>query len=183
MVLPDEKIELRMRLRRERNQKFIPSSFEIILQLPEVIYATVITSYISYESEPSTEEINREILACGKTLLLPRIKNHELEWVRWDGDEQNLKRKKKIAEPTGEAFESLDSIQVVIVPALHIDQEGYRLGQGGGYYDKALPKLKAWKIGIVHAGELSSQKLPRETHDVPLDAAATPLTIIRFRNN
>ncbi len=183
MVMRDEKMKLREKLRRDRNQKFIPSSFEIILQLPEVISATVITSYISYESEPSTEEINREILALGKTLLLPRIKNHELEWVRWDGDEQNLNRKKKIAEPIGAAFENLGSIQVVIVPALQIDQEGYRLGQGGGYYDKALPKLKAWKIGIVHTGELSSQKLPRETHDVPLDAAATPLAIVRFNRN
>jgi 5-formyltetrahydrofolate cyclo-ligase len=70
---------------------------------------------------------------------------------------------------------------VVIVPALRIDQSGIRLGQGGGYYDRALIHLKAWKIGLVYAGELSSEVLPHEPHDVPLDAAATPSIVVRFK--
>jgi 5-formyltetrahydrofolate cyclo-ligase len=40
--------------------------------------------------------------------------------------------------------------------------------------------LNAWKIGLVYAGELSSEVLPHETHDVPLDAAATPSIVVRF---
>jgi 5-formyltetrahydrofolate cyclo-ligase len=55
------------------------------------------------------------------------------------------------------------------------------LGQGGGFYDRFLPKVKAWKIGLLHDGELSSQKLPREPHDIPLDAAATPDLVVRFK--
>jgi 5-formyltetrahydrofolate cyclo-ligase len=104
-----------------------------------------------------------------------------LEWVTWDGDPANLLTKKKISEPVGQALSDLSQIQAVIVPALRIDQSGYRLGQGGGYYDRALVHLKAWKIGLVHAGELTSEVLPHEPHDVPLDAAATPSIVVRFK--
>jgi 5-formyltetrahydrofolate cyclo-ligase len=88
--------------------------------------------------------------------------------------------RKKILEPLGDALTDLSQISAVVVPALRIDQSGYRLGQGGGYYDRALPKLTAWKIGLVYAGELNSEELPHETHDIPLDAAASPSIIVRF---
>ncbi len=179
----EKKDELRQRFRRERTQKFIPSSFTIILKALEVISATVVTSYLSFAQEPSTVEINKELLAVGKTLLLPRIIGDELEWVSWNGDDSQLNTKKRIHEPLGETFTDLSSIGAVIVPALRIDQEGFRLGQGGGYYDKALPKLSGWKIGLVHSGELTSEKLPREDHDIALDAAATPEIIVRFKRN
>ncbi|CAB4664808.1 unannotated protein [freshwater metagenome] len=68
----------------------------------------------------------------------------------------------------------------MIVPALQIDSEGYRLGKGGGYYDRALPMIDGWKVGLIYSGELSEELLPRENHDVPLNAAATPDEVVRF---
>jgi 5-formyltetrahydrofolate cyclo-ligase len=178
--MTDQKAILRDRARRERSQKFISSNFNVILKAPEIESATTIASYISYEYEPSTVEINEAFLRSGKVVLLPRINGDQLEWVRWDGDPANLLTKKKISEPVGPALTDLTQIQAVVVPALRIDQSGFRLGQGGGYYDRALAYLKAWKIGLVYAGELSSEVLPHETHDVPLDAAATPSIVVRF---
>jgi 5-formyltetrahydrofolate cyclo-ligase len=158
----------------------MPSNFNVILRAPEIESASTIASYISYEFEPSTVEIHEAFLRSGKTLILPRINGDQLEWVKWDGEPANLVSKKKISEPIGEALSDLSQIQVVIVPALRIDQSGFRLGQGGGYYDRALVHLQAWKIGLVYAGELSSEVLPHEPHDVPLDAAATPSIVVRF---
>jgi 5-formyltetrahydrofolate cyclo-ligase len=178
--MTNQKAILRDRARRERSQKFISSNFNVIVKAPEIESATTIASYISYEYEPSTVEVNEAFLRSGKVLLLPRINGDQLEWVRWDGDPANLLTKKKISEPIGEALSDLSQIQAVIVPALRIDQSGFRLGQGGGYYDRALAHLSAWKIGLVYAGELSSEVLPREAHDVPLDAAATPSIVVRF---
>ena len=178
--MTDQKAVLRDRARRERSQKFIPSNFNVILRAPEIESATTIASYISYDFEPSTVEIHEAFLRSGKVLILPRIKGDQLEWVRWGGDPTNLVTKKKISEPIGEPLSDLSQIQAVIVPALRIDQSGFRLGQGGGYYDRALVHLKAWKIGLVYAGELSSEVLPHEPHDVPLDAAATPSIVVRF---
>jgi 5-formyltetrahydrofolate cyclo-ligase len=178
--MTDQKATLRERARRERLQKFIPSNFILILQAPEIVSATTIASYVSYEYEPSTVEINEAFLRSGKTLVLPRINGDQLEWVRWDGNPAQLITKKKISEPVGDAITDLSDIGAVIVPALKIDQSGFRLGQGGGYYDRALAHFNAWKIGLVYAGELSSEVLPREAHDGPLDAAATPSIVVRF---
>jgi 5-formyltetrahydrofolate cyclo-ligase len=178
--MTDQKAGLRERARRERSQKFISSNFNVILKAPEIESATTIASYISYEFEPSTVEINEAFLRDGKVLVLPRINGDQLEWVRWNGDPAQLVAKKKILEPAGDPLTDLSQIQAIVVPALKIDQSGFRLGQGGGYYDRALKNLSAWKIGLVYAGELSSEVLPHESHDVPLDAAATPSIVVRF---
>jgi len=178
--MTDQKAALRERARRERSQKFISSNFNVILKAPEIESATTIASYISYEFEPSTVEINEAFLRDGKVLVLPRINGDQLEWVRWNGDPAQLVAKKKILEPVGDPLTDLSQIQAIVVPALKIDQSGFRLGQGGGYYDRALKNLNAWKIGLVYAGELSSEVLPHERHDVPLNAAATPSIVVRF---
>jgi 5-formyltetrahydrofolate cyclo-ligase len=156
------------------------SNFNVILKAPEIAAAATIASYISYEFEPSTAEINEAFLREGKRLVLPRINGDQLEWVQWDGNPQNLNTKKKISEPIGAPIEDLSNISAIVVPALRIDQSGYRLGQGGGYYDRALAHLNAWKIGLVYAGELNSEALPHESHDIPLDAAASPSIVVRF---
>ncbi len=178
--MTDQKAVLRDRARRERQQKFIPCNFNVILKAPEIAEAPMVASYISYEFEPSTSEINEAFLRDGKTLVLPRINGDHLEWVQWDGNPEKLISKKKISEPIGPAIEDLAGIGAIVVPALRIDQSGYRLGQGGGYYDRALPHLRAWKIGLVYAGELNSEALPHEAHDIPLDAAASPSIVVRF---
>ena len=178
--MTDQKSALRDRARRERQQKFIPCNFNVILKAPEIAAASTIASYISYDYEPSTVEINEAFLREGKTLVLPRINGDQLEWVKWDGNPNNLATKKKISEPIGAPIEDLSTIAAIVVPALRIDQAGYRLGQGGGYYDRALPHLSAWRIGLVYAGELNSEALPHEPHDIPLDAAASPSIVVRF---
>ena len=97
--MTDQKIALRERARRERSQKFIPCNFNVILKAPEIVSASTIASYISYELEPSTVEINEAFLRDGKTLVLPRINGDQLEWVTWNGDPNQLTAKKKILEP------------------------------------------------------------------------------------
>lgn len=181
--MKDQKELLRERARLERSQKFMASNFNLILKTPEILAAATIASYVSYGFEPSTLEVNAALLRDGKNLILPRINGDQLEWIQWTGDPSQLQKKKKILEPVGEPIGNLEAIQVVIVPALKIDQSGFRLGQGGGFYDRALPSLNAWMIGLVHAGELSSQALPHEAHDVALDAAATPSIVVRFKSN
>ena len=88
-------------------------------------------------------------------------------------------KKKNIREPLGPAVDPAQ-IQVIIVPALHINHEGYRLGQGGGSYDRALAGSAAWTIGLVYAGELTNENIFVAPHDQKLNAAATPALIVRF---
>ena len=178
-----EKAELRSRYRFERRERYIDHSFSYLATSLEFSKANVIASYISYGDEPKTRELNEALLNNGKELYLPRVNGKSLDWVRWSGDETELvpsKLSKEILEPIGPALTDLSIINLVVVPALRIDRSGYRLGQGGGFYDRALPQLSAWSVGLIHPDEISSVDLPREDFDAPLNAAATPDLILRI---
>ncbi|CAN2173756.1 COG0212 5-formyltetrahydrofolate cyclo-ligase [Candidatus Nanopelagicaceae bacterium] len=181
MGIGEEKSALRTRYRHERNERYIEHSFEYLATSPEFSQAKIIASYMSYGDEPDTQQLNQALIASGKTLLLPRINGEGIDWVQWNGDADNLQKVKKILEPSGSVFTNLEKIEIVVVPALRIDRSGYRLGQGGGYYDRALPQLSAWSIGLIHPDEISSEDLPREPWDHPLHAAATPDLVLRFK--
>ena len=78
--MTDQKNALRDRARRERQQKFMASNFNVILKAPEIAAASTIASYVSYEFEPSTVEINEAFLREGKTLVY-----HELMVISLSG--------------------------------------------------------------------------------------------------
>lgn len=183
------KSELRRRFREERLLRFsqglaekqVAPDYLHLLQIPEIRDAKVVTSYLAIRDEPATAALNLALIVAGKTLLLPRVVHPNLEWVRWSGDRAKLSENRGLLEPVGEAITDLSIIDAVIVPSLCIDQQGYRLGQGGGYYDRSLPQMFGWKIGVIYAEEFAVNPLPREDHDVALAAVATPTEVIRFR--
>ena len=184
MNFHNEKSDLRKRYRRERSEHAVDTPYSHLINSQEISLARVIASYISYGDEPNTAELNQAIIAAGKKLLLPRIIEDRgepgLEWVPWNGDVDNLKNRGKILEPIGPADIDLDQIEVVIVPALRVDSDGYRFGQGGGFYDRALPHLSAWTIALIFPEEISGQSLPRESHDIPVNAYATYDMVVRL---
>ena len=173
------KSELRKLYRRERADRFNTESWLHILSATELKTATNVASYISYEFEPETSDINQRLIEDGKRVFLPRLlENNEIQWVSWDGSLENLTKNGKIYEPIGSAVEV--ALDVIILPALHVDRMGNRLGQGGGSYDRALSRSKAFKIALLHHGELTSEILPVQPHDEKVDAAATPEILVRF---
>ena len=175
------KSKLRDFYRKERKSRFIGDSWLHILNAVEFseLKNKNIGSYLSYDVEPSTVEVNKQILATGANLFLPRmLKNNDLEWVLWNGDENQLKKVGKFFEPIGDAVDV--ELDVIIIPALHIDRSGNRLGQGGGSYDRALARTSAWKVALVHTGEITSEPLPTAPFDQRVNAAATPTMLVRF---
>ena len=180
MVNNENKSALRKQYRKERADRFISESWLHILSANEFKDVSKIGSYISYEFEPETSDINQRVISSGKTLYLPRLlKDNDLEWVAWDGDKSKLKKSGKTLEPVGAAVEDIQ-LDVIILPALHVDRTGNRLGQGGGSYDRVLSRSNAWSIALLHRGELTSELLPVEPHDQKIKAAATPEIIVRF---
>ena len=180
MVNNENKSALRKQYRKDRADRFISESWLHILSANEFKDVSKIGSYISYDFEPETSDINQRIISSGKILYLPRLlKYNDLEWVTWDGDKSKLKKFGKTLEPVGEAVENIE-LDVIILPALHVDRTGNRLGQGGGSYDRFLARSDAWTIALLHRGELTSEMLPVEPHDQKIKAAATPEIIVRF---
>ena len=128
----------------------------------------VVASYTSYGNEPSTQGFNSTLLGRGVQILLPHLlEDNSLEWVD---------------SKTGKNFgvTEISLAQIVVVPALSVDESGMRIGQGGGSYDRALKLNSGWKVCLLHDGELFEGQLPRETHDQKVDAVFTPTKIIRF---
>jgi 5-formyltetrahydrofolate cyclo-ligase len=68
----------------------------------------------------------------------------------------------------------LENIDLILIPAIACDRQGYRLGYGGGYYDRWLPESTGYKAGVVF-NEFYLDELPHDNWDVPLEAIVTEI--------
>lgn len=79
-----------------------------------------------------------------------------------------------ISEPSGDAKQaSLSALDAVFIPLLVADKEGFRIGYGGGYYDRLLSETKAIKVGLSLSPPVD-KIIQRDEWDVPLDYLITP---------
>ncbi len=124
-----------------------------------------------------------ELVNQGFQCALPTTQKDSrvLKFAEWTHDTKMKEGAFGILEPE-EGKELVPDI--VLAPLLAFDQKGYRLGQGGGYYDATLESLRTHKeityIGIGFAEQAVLLKLPREPHDIPLDYVLTPQGVIDF---
>ena len=104
-------------------------------------------------------------------------------WGLWEPGRALVTLGRPPAQPDGEArgAESLKEADLIIIPALAASADGTRLGQGGGWYDRALmhrspdtPVVAA----IFDDEVLEAGVIPAEPHDVPVDAIVTPTRTI-----
>lgn len=135
----------------------------------------------------STEPDVRPVIGAHPRTLLPVLVTPQgvalpgPEWAVYEGDSASLSRPdpRRPAQPMGELLGpgALGEAAVVLVAALAVDLSGTRLGQGGGWYDRALAHLRAGApvVAAVFDEEvLPASALPREGHDHPVDAVITP---------
>lgn len=76
------------------------------------------------------------------------------------------------SEPTDGENVALNEVSGVVMPALAFDHQGYRLGRGGGYYDRSFSQFKNKKIGVCFDLSLVPN-LPNESHDVRCETIIT----------
>ena len=69
-----------------------------------------------------------------------------------------------------------DDIDLMIVPGICFDRKGYRIGYGGGYYDRYLKEYQGVTISLAFSFQLLNS-LPRETHDVPIEGLITEIGV------
>ena len=159
----------------------------VVLELPEVQAAKCVCLYVSMPSEPGTTPLRTALANAGIRVLLPVVLGGgQMDWAL-DAGELRPVRGLGGAEPTGPRLgrAAIRTADVVLVPALAIDTLGHRLGQGAGYYDRALPLLapNVPVIAIVHDREVldaAVQPIPVEPHDRRVDAVVTPVRYLRI---
>lgn len=134
--------------------------------------------YLSLPDELSTREfISR--WADRKKFYLPRVNGLNLEILPYDKSSLHLGAF-RIEEPSGDGLTPLETIDLIIVPAVAYDRKGNRLGRGKGYYDRLLKRTKATKIGVGYDFQLV-EEIDAEPHDIPVDIVITPSNHIVIR--
>ena len=156
--------------------------------------ADIVLSYHAFRSEVEVDALNRAVLTQGKKLYLPKtyVKEKQIRFFEIT-DLSKLKRGyQKIWEPTGEepefSFETVKEEQkkvLMIMPGTAYDARGYRMGYGGGYYDRYLNAHEAeWKMidFMTVFAAFSEQKMiliPGERCDVKPDVIVTEKEIMQ----
>ncbi len=134
--------------------------------------------FVSFNNEVSTHEMIKESFK-NKTVVIPKVAHPDIEpSVIIDFDNLLPSGKFGILEPIEAMKIAYKNIDLILVPGIAFDNEGHRIGYGLGYYDKFLKKVpKAVKIGLCFDFQVV-EKIPKETHDVPVDFIVTEKRIV-----
>jgi 5-formyltetrahydrofolate cyclo-ligase len=151
-----------------------------LLECDEVKKAKSIMIYLSTEDEVSTQECIPQLLAAGKRVIVPYVKENgnDLGITAINGADSDLEKGRfGILEPVKGLRDNFfkSDLQLVIVPGVGFDRRGNRIGRGKAYYDNFLKELhgKISVIGIAFECQILKEKLPFEYHDIPVDKVLT----------
>jgi len=176
--------EMRLRLRELSPEAHAEASLRICQQaahLPEFAEAESVALFAPLPSEPDINPLIEEAWADGKRVVMPRMKmgvgKPVLEWfVVIDWSELVEAAPFGLREPNAGLCKQVATgeLDCAFIPGLAFDEEGFRLGRGGGYYDyflsEAPPRLA--RIGLMFSCQAVA-KVPREGHDARLPKVLT----------
>jgi 5-formyltetrahydrofolate cyclo-ligase len=146
--------------------------------------AKVIGITISKKPEVDTYQIIKRAWEIGKQVVVPKCNPKEKKMAfRTITDFSQLETVyyglfEPIEAVTKEV--SSDGIDLIIVPGLAYTREGYRLGFGGGYYDRYLLNYSGKTLSLAFADQLVP-KFPVENHDIPVSKIITNDEVIKRR--
>ena len=134
---------------------------------------TVAHNVLLYHSLPDELSTREFISRCAgeKNFFLPRVNGLDLEILPYERSRMHLGAF-HIEEPDGDDTVDIDSIDLVIVPAVAYDHRGNRIGRGKGYYDRLLSRSRAITIGVCYDFQLFDE-FETESHDIPVDFVVT----------
>ena len=137
---------------------------------------SIVSAFFPYKSEIDTRPLLGKLAGDGWTTALPIViaLGEPLIFRRWLPGEPTVPGVWGIPRPMDAS--PLVEPDVLLVPLMAFDRKGYRLGYGGGFYDRTLETLRAKKhitaIGVAYAAQ-EVDVVPRGDHDQPLDFVMT----------
>jgi len=175
------KDELRARLRAER-AALAPAEVRAasaavcrwLDRLPVLDGAQHVAVYAARRGEIDPAQTAERLHARGARVAYPRVDGERLVFHAARVGELALGTYGIPAPRPDAPAIALDACEVVLVPGVAFDRDGHRLGQGGGYYDRALAgSPRTLRIGLAHSFQLLDG-LPRQEGDEPVDLIVTP---------
>ncbi len=159
--------------------------FKNLMTIKEINEANIVMAYLDFNNEAKTDQIIHHLISLGKKVVIPITVLETRDLI--PSEIRNIEKEVKIGtygirEPKEEFIRPVDKkeIDLVIVPAVAYDTQGYRLGYGGGFYDRFLEKLRKDVKTIGIAFELQVfDSVPKEKHDAKLNYIITEKRIIQ----
>lgn len=162
------------------------SILDNLISIPEINESNTIMAFLDFNNEVKTDNIINHLISLGKKVLVPItiLKTRDLIPSQIIDIENEVKiGTYGIREPKEEFVRPVEKseIDLVIVPAVAYDVYGYRLGYGGGFYDRFLQTLRkdAKTIGIAFELQIFDE-IPKEEHDAKLDYIVTEKRLIKI---
>ena len=159
-------------LSQEQKQAMDRVLTERFLQHPFYQEVKTIATYLSFPHEFQTQELIKRILKDGKKVLIPKTyPKGRMEFVVYD-PKQLAKTSFGLLEPQGD-LEVVEPSQIdlIHVPGLAFTREGYRIGYGGGYYDRYLEHFAGHTMSTIYPCQV--QEFNSENHDIPVQEVLT----------
>jgi 5-formyltetrahydrofolate cyclo-ligase len=143
------------------------------LGLPRVRTAHAVMAFWSFGSEVPMDPLIARLIAAGVTVALPRIVEGELEARAWRPGEAVTETHFGAKEPEGGQVIDPARLDVVAVPGVAFDREGRRIGYGGGFYDRFLPRTDAVRAAVAFGVQIVDEPLPAGSFDEPVHTIVT----------
>ena len=135
--------------------------------------AKTVMTYVSFGSEPRTDAVLDMILKSGKTAAVPVCeKGFELTARAISSAADLSPGAYGIPEPSGAPIIEKNKIDLVIVPGLGFDKNGFRIGYGKGYYDRFLSDFRGISAGLCFDICLADA-IARDDRDIPVKMVIT----------
>lgn len=171
----------RLALGRDQRNRVRPIVAESILKNVPELGSARIGFYWPFKGEIDLRHLVRKLVSKGADASLPVVveKNRPLEFWRWSPRMKMQRGVWKIPVP---AERTVVRPTALLVPLLGVDEAGYRLGYGGGYYDRTLAVMipRPLTIGVGYGiGRLRT--IHPQPHDIPMDAIVTEASFEWFR--
>jgi 5-formyltetrahydrofolate cyclo-ligase len=153
-----------------------------LYRLPAVSQAGTILFFYSFGSEVPTAAMIQRSLDAGTRVLLPFLQGSEMDAAELLPGDSLIASAYGPKEPANRVGVDPSEVDVVITPGLAFDSQGFRLGYGGGHYDRYLSRLGrgSMRVGIAFHLQIVPS-VPHGPKDQPLDLVVTELETITCR--
>lgn len=151
----------------EQKQVMDQALTERFLNHPFYQEAKTIATYLSFPHEFQTQELIEQALKDGKKVLIPKTyPKGRMDFVVYH-PQQLVKTSFGLLEPQGD-LEVVEPSQIdlIHVPGLVFTREGYRIGYGGGYYDRYLEHFAGHSLSTIYPCQI--QTFNPDSHDIPV---------------
>lgn len=139
-------IRKNIRQRKEKNKKI----YKNVLFFLSSLKFDILLFYYSKEEEVDTTLLIKHFLSIGKKVALPRVEKDKIHFYFINCMEEVKKGTYGIWEPIGQDACQDFSNSICFVPAICFDKQNYRIGYGGGYYDRFLKNYTGISIGLSY---------------------------------